>query len=280
VITLDLPQGALEALENTAQAVASDPTLSARMFDRQQTLTLALVTRGREPLAPLPVMGWSQEFHGCLDLLSFLDRVPDLTKFWIQRGLRDPEVAQTFSDLGLWMRKYFAQTGFWGTQAQDWLVTHFTGGLVRLGRLQFQLDQQEAGSSGEVVVHVHIPEGEPLDPKACEAAFRRAEELFPLAFPDALPTAFVCDSWLLDPVLPELLRPESNIARFQQGFTISDIGGSDHQMRERVFGDPNADPLAAEAETHLQKAVQDAWREGRKFQNCRGIRPFRARRST
>ena len=69
--------------------------------------------------------------------------------------------------------------------------------------------------NGDPVINIHIPESGPLKPAACRDSMLRARDFFAEYLPDYPWKAFFCDSWLLDPQLPSILKPDSNILAFQ-----------------------------------------------------------------
>ena len=88
---------------------------------------------------------------------------------------------------------------------ERWLSLALRMKIFRLGRLQFEPDEDRH------VLHVHIPEGEPLDDAACGESFAIAEEFFGPEY-----TIFDCESWLLSPKLQKLLKPDSNILKIPE----------------------------------------------------------------
>ena len=80
--------------------------------------------------------------------------------------------------------------------------------LFRLGRLQFEpgvleetLESKKIKlPKGSRVLNVHIPAGKKMDYDACMESFKEAEKFFGDTY-----AAYMCDSWLLSPVLKEFL---------------------------------------------------------------------------
>ena len=70
------------------------------------------------------------------------------------------------------------------------------------------------------VIRMHIPRDEPFDPELVDQSFQQARAIFARHFPDYPYKAFFCNSWLMSPELPSLLKPTSNILAFQNHFTI------------------------------------------------------------
>ena len=75
-------------------------------------------------------------------------------------------------------------------------------------------------TKGDKCINLHIPSGAPLLERDCIMSLKRMSEFSAEFHPDYDFRAFVCYSWLLDPQFQELLKPESNIVRFQNRFTL------------------------------------------------------------
>ena len=69
-------------------------------------------------------------------------------------------------------------------------------------------------------------------------------------------TIFDCESWLLSPKLQKLLKPDSNILKFQNRFQIEKIIYPFRQAEERVFGRVREDKEQYPESTSLQRAVK------------------------
>lgn len=150
---------------------------------------------------------------------------------------RDITVA-TLKDVNIWLDNYDAQYGGIGLAEFPWLIHHYTGDLFRLGRLQYRLEKPLAGMpDAEVAIETHIPQGEPLDTASCLDSFAQAKEFFARYFPEAVPTYFMCDSWLLCPNLPQVAAEDSNIVRFMRLWTpVPFPDDNSAQAIKRVFG--------------------------------------------
>ncbi len=107
---------------------------------------------------------------------------------------------------------------------------------------------------GDNVLEVHIPQGEKMDFNECLKSFDAAKKFFPKYFGYEF-KAFVCWSWLLDPVWKTLLEKNTNIRRFCEPFTVEPRGysGDGGDVRFFVFGNRDTDLSSAEAKTSLQK---------------------------
>lgn len=169
----------------------------------------------------------------------------ELHEKYAEKGISDEIYYDTFSDLTIWFSHCVREKHVIGLTEERWLKLHLKMKLFRLGRLQFETDEEKKR------IHIHIPEGKPLSPDACDEAFLRAEEFF-----DASYEAFDCESWLLSPVLLELLDEKNRIVQFQKRFQIQKVDQEIHQAEERVFGEVRKDKGAYPEDTSLQRALK------------------------
>lgn len=207
-------------------------------------------------------------------LYLFVKLAADARVAYQVRGISDEVYFETFSDLRIWSEECKLKYGVYGIEEYMWLQEHVRLALFRLGRLQFQplaLDRElvldgRRFAKGQIVLNVHIPAGEPLDPQMAEASYEQARAFF-----RGVPPVFVCHSWLLYPGLREVLEPDSNIMRFQRMFDIHDVDETSRQAEERIFGELQGDPSAYEARTGLQRRARDYLAAGGKLGAGAGI---------
>ncbi len=72
---------------------------------------------------------------------------------------------------------------------------------------------------GDDLISVHIPSKKPFDREIVERSIEKGRELFKKLYPNKDIKGFMCISWLLDPGLKKILKPESNIIAFQDIYT-------------------------------------------------------------
>lgn len=134
-----------------------------------------------------------------------------------------------------------------------WLLGLARADVVALGRLQFE---RVAGTDGHAV---HLPEAGPLSDEAVEDSLARAVEVLGAR-------AFHCTSWLLDPLLPPALGPDSGIVRFARRFTLGPVdrgAEGDRAVARFVFRRPLREVLdLVEPRTRLERLVVEHLRGG------------------
>lgn len=165
-------------------------------------------------------------------------------------------------DMQIWSDDYLAKYGRPGFCHWDWVAMSLKLEVIRLGRLQFQptklpkdvILNGEMLAAGTDILAVHIPAGEPLAPEAVRDSFLRAPGFFKKYFGSEY-EVYHCHSWLLSPVLGELLKEGSAILRFQQNFFIYESDPS-RQAEERVFGIVSDDFPGYPENTSLQRSLK------------------------
>jgi hypothetical protein len=230
----------------------------------------------RWPPLPRPLGALGRLFYAYV----FLTAVPDVRDWHRRRGIPDDVSWATLADFGRHLAVVRRLHGGPGADPPMWLRNHFRGALYQLGRLQFQRSRVWYGQAaldrlgvafehGDAALDLHIPEGGPLAPDACDHALRRARGFFPRHFPDERYQLVICTSWLLDDQLGAYLRPESNIMRFQRRFRLlpgDEVDGGevdgDEDILRFVFrrASPALDELPQR--TSLQRAVVGHLRAG------------------
>jgi GNAT domain-containint protein/N-acyltransferase family protein len=208
----------------------------------------------------------------------YLAGLAEVRRFHRQRGIPDDISWATLSDLGRNLRRDRFLLGDGGLRTSGWLTWHFRGSIYQLGRLQFNRRDPsraaqgvDSNGGGDPALGIHIPEGGPLTPEACDDSFARARPFFARHFPEPPPRIGVCTSWLLDPQLADYLAPDSNVMRFQRRFNLLAQGpDGDAEILRFVFHRiaPNIDELAQR--TTLERAIVAHLRAGRHWRNQTG----------
>ena len=140
--------------------------------------------------------------------------------------------------------------------------------LVRLGRLQYECGLKHYAEyddrfAGEPVwVYIHIPaadnglqEDEVED--SLRLALQRLEQYYPQIKGKQI--VFCTDTWLLSPQLREILKPDSNIIKFQNRFTVTEFTRAVNPFLSfgfKVTPGPDVDYRALPEDTHLRREIK------------------------
>jgi len=162
-----------------------------------------------------------------IDLLYLFHLMPLLQARYREAGIPEQYYLDLVDNFKIYAEKCRRVHGVWGTFIGWWLIVFFKMKGFSIGRLQYKLktfaEPVSIGAfhfeKGERYLDVHIPPGAPLTPEACRASYAEAAQLArqKLGFTKV---TISCQSWLLSPVLKQLLPPNSNILAFARDYTI------------------------------------------------------------
>lgn len=200
------------------------------------------------------------------NLLLILALYPSAEEYYREQGWDRAMLQEISGDLAIWVRHHEDNFGYPGLQWRivGWQRDILTGRIIQCGRLQCNIESSFIGSfsvfrnktSGELlnapespgadwecmlapgdpVINLHIPASGPLIIADCVDSLERMAKFFAAFKPDYQYRAFVCYSWFLDSRLQRILKPDSNIVKFQQLGHLFDSGEPGDAVW-RVFGE-------------------------------------------
>ncbi len=112
-------------------------------------------------------------------------------------------------------------------------------------------------SPGDPVLEMHIPGGGNMTLERCGDSMRQALEFFPRHFPQMNFVGFACGSWILNPQLEEIYRPDSNMVLWQRELHLFPTPSGDRSGVYFVFGRDDIDLSTAPRDTSLRRALLD-----------------------
>lgn len=131
------------------------------------------------------------------------------------------------------------------------------------------LDKQEWETvleQGDILLALHIPSGPGYTPERVKSSMTMALEFYATYYPELPVRGFWSESWLYDPRLSLILdEATSNIVQVQRQFYNYPISAGDAMLHLELFGDRQADPLAFDPKTSLQRAAVSYIRDGGAF---------------
>lgn len=146
-------------------------------------------------------------------------------------------------------------------------------GLLIREPVRLKLEEYEKVlAAGDDVLNVHIPAIGKLEMAAVEDAFAQAEMFFAKHYPGKRFRAWVCSSWLLDTGLKAVLKPESNILRFQSKFRIVLSGVNTFSIYWHIFDVQRFLPLTELVpKNSFQKAILERVQAGNSLYSGAGF---------
>ena len=237
----------------------------------------ALKTIVIDPAATVYTLDKNQQ-DGKKNFLSYLYFCEALSAFYAEKGIPENILMDTLSDLPRWLDVWSGLKGELYLENTGWLNHHFRGELFQLGRLQFCMSPASGMlcplgiDKGEPIVDIHIPAAGPMTPASCAESIAQARQFFPTFFPDYEFRCFTCVSWLLDPTLREILKPESNILQFQKMFALANTHPSDSLLGYIFPWKTTREDLPAlTPDTPFAQKVKDRIMQGGEFYTGYGV---------
>lgn len=211
--------------------------------------------------------------HRLLFLYYYSKMAMDLYPEYKNKRISKKIYFDTFSDLKYWCDNCFLEFGEYGISDYRWFAKHLELKIFRLGRLQFEpiknkiffkkLNLESAKLNN--IINVHIPQGERLEMSKVKASIKSAYQFF------GKECNFICFSWLLSPVLNEILDENTNIIKFQKNFQILKIYPKDKLSEKYIFGKLEENPEKYPEKTSLQKNLKKHLLSGKHLGTAIGL---------
>lgn len=184
-----------------------------------------------------------------------------------QKGIPDEIFVETQKCFTRFIQEYRDSYGRFGFDRDFWTVRQMGSVLFRIGELEYEFDTHE----GEAVLSIHIPSDAVLTPENCDSSLASAEQFFREFYPEKAGLRYFCESWLLSPALKELLKPESNIIRFQNKFDILSWDRESKEYEMWVFQKQGLSPEELPENSSLQRNMKKFILDGGKVGEACGV---------
>ena len=110
---------------------------------------------------------------------------------------------------------------------------------------------------GDAILEVHIPAGGNMSPEHSHASMQQALEFFPRYLAAQRFVGFACSSWILNPQLEQIYRPDSNMICWQRELHLFPVPSGPRAGLYFVFGKDEIDSARAPRDTSLRRALLD-----------------------
>lgn len=173
----------------------------------------------------------------------------------------------------------YLERGVWGASCTYWFIGFFRLTRFSFGRLQIEIidlgkdygrEYNKNGlklGKGSKIFNVHIPKtGTKLDEEECNKSYEDAMRFYKKYFGFDC-NIFFCHTWLLFPDNLQVVRPDSNIAKFINDYDIFDVEiKDDYSEVHRIFDMPfDGDTSKLPADNSLRRAYIKWINEGKKI---------------
>lgn len=130
----------------------------------------------------------------------------------------------------------------------------------RIGELEYEFVPFD-----EKRIYIHIPSDACLEPPAIQTSFDRFRNFLKKHFPDWTSVGWYCESWMLSPVLTDLLPAHSNLLHFQKLFDLISIDYESMAVLDWVFPGEKPEFENLSEKTTLQRNLKQFLISGKKF---------------
>ncbi len=123
--------------------------------------------------------------------------------------------------------------GEYGFDRSDWTTRQMNAKLFRIGELEYELTEDD--EDGHRIISLHITSNGILKADRLNASVAEAREFIAERFPLWADAPIECWTWLLNPVLKDMLPENSNILCFQTAFDVTPTEDCPNDVLEWVF---------------------------------------------
>lgn len=187
---------------------------------------------------------------------------------YVEKGISDRIYTDTMKCFTRFLEECRVKNGRMFFDRGWWTYRQTSMGIFRIGTLEYEFEEHE----GKPVLSIHIPSDAELTEVSVDDSLAQAERFFETCYPECQYDRYICESWLLSPVLLTVLSEKSNIAAFQKRFTILEAEDKDREFIEWLYQVPV--DTAAEllpVKTGLQRRVRELLLQGRSVGTALGI---------
>jgi hypothetical protein len=168
--------------------------------------------------------------YGLKPLAIYLAAAIKTWELYEKLGIPRIIYTDTMKMFSRFVHEHFETYGFYGFDRDFWIYRILSSSLFRLGTLEFELKKcaendrlKGYAAEGEKIISVHIPSDAVMTRENLNNSYKMLKDFFAKYFPEYGGKIAFCGTWLLDPVLKDLLPEKSKILEFQSDYKIIDI---------------------------------------------------------
>ena len=186
-----------------------------------------------------------------------------------KRGVDIDIITATVRSFDMYINANQRRKGRVGTSGyHSWLPLYAQGKLFKMKEFQFEIRTHQ----GEEALGVHIPNGTKLDVHENLISLKNALEFFKKHYGEHDFKGFVCESWLLNPYIKEIMGRETNITRFGDMFDRFVPDEEEFGVYISVFGVLEPESIDALCEdTSMQRNIKSYLKTGKEFKDFGGF---------
>ncbi len=158
---------------------------------------------------------------------------------YVNKGINEKIYIDTMKIFTRFVNEHFASFGRYGFDRGWWIYRILSLSLFRIGALEYEmkvLDEERCGfKEGTAALSVHIPSDAVMTRKNLDNSYKEANDFFSKYFPHHKYELAYCNTWLLAPVLSEILSLKSKILLFREDYDIVSVDYENNDYLNWVF---------------------------------------------
>lgn len=181
------------------------------------------IGQARQMLSEADVMSNDEKLITVLLIIALEER-----KYGVWQRYPEEVFIHTMHAFALYVEFYREAVGHEGYGKSLWPLRITDAKVFRLGIFEYELEESKE-------ISMHLPSDTVLTKENMLASIKKAKEFFTEYFPDIWGCPIFCESWLLSPVLEDMLPPDSKIRQFRSLFEITEFDPNVDLYLEYVF---------------------------------------------
>lgn len=165
---------------------------------------------------------------GLKALTVYLAAAQHTQEIYAEMGIDTKIFIDTIKAFPRFLKEHKVSFGHYGFDRDFWIYRQLAMNIFRIGELEYEMTALPKSShpvgdvpEGAPILSVHIPSDAVLTRANLDETYRMAREFFARYFPSFRYQCVYCSTWLLSPVLKQILKPGSRILEFQSDYEIT-----------------------------------------------------------
>ena len=183
-------------------------------------------------------------------------------ELYAEKGIDDAVYVSTMKCFTRFINEYMTTFGHYGFDRGWWAYRQLAQSIYRLGVLEFEMLEGK--------LSVHIPSDAVMTREELDRSYAWARQFFARHYRDYRYEGMYCGTWLLSPVLREMLPAGSKILNFQDDYDIVSVNLESESCMNWVFKKEYPDIDSLPEDTTLQRAIKNHLKAGGKIGTASG----------
>jgi hypothetical protein len=205
--------------------------------------------------------------HGVKMLTCLLRCALQSYQLYIEKGIPEVIYVDTMKFFSRFVKDHLKVHGALGFIDGWWVPRQISLNEFRIGSLEYETVETD----NDRRIYIHIASDSDLSLPQLRQSYLDARKFFAKFFPVYAKADMFCESWMLCPVLNELLPATSSILAFQRSFAIDKVDPDNQGFLRWVYGRkdlqladlPEGTSLQRKMKAHLLRGGKVGWAFGR-----------------